>query len=168
MTTPLDQLQHLVEEDDTWFQAEGEYQERATLLRGRHGIDALVAHPNLSRRLVIRWDFGDDAASGMPSDAQSNEMASFENAAVPALELDMTAVLTFVFTHAGVREWTFYFSDVARVKGRINSSLANLPRFPLEMAASDDPDWTEYRSMLASLSRWRGAADDNVDNDGPR
>jgi hypothetical protein len=50
-----------------------------------------------------------------------------------------------------VREWTFYFSDIAKVTSRINEALARLPRFPLEMAACDDSEWTEYREMLASV-----------------
>ncbi len=151
MTTHLQDLRHLINEDDVWFQADGEYQGRPSLLRGRHGMDALIAHPELSRRLVVRWDFGDDGASGMPSERESEEMAAFENAAVPELEADMTAVLTFVLTHAGVREWTFYFSSVDAVASRLDEALLHLPRYPLQMVADDDADWTEYRDMLASL-----------------
>jgi hypothetical protein len=132
---------------DAWNIAKGTNPEKPTVLRFRPSLEAFLGDENYPRRLAIIWKFEAVDASGMPSDTQSADMKDFENLLIEALDPDRLAILAFVFTSAGSREWHFYLSDVSEVGIRINQTLASVPKLPIELNVEDDPNWDELREV---------------------
>ena len=135
--------------DDTWSTANGSIDGRPSMVRYRPGLSSTLGHPALPRRLLITWEYGDDGDSGLPKD--ETELHAFESALHAALDRDRTAVLAFVFTHLGVREWHYYVNDLDVVGDKINEALADQPDLPISIKAFDDPEWTELASVLRRI-----------------
>lgn len=132
---------------DAWNIAKGKNPEKPTVLRYRPSLEPFLGDENYPRRLAIIWTFEPADASGMPSETQSADMKDFEDLLIEALDSDRLAVLAFVFTSAGSREWNFYLSDVSEVGIRINQALASVPKLPIELRVEDDPNWDELRQV---------------------
>ena len=132
---------------DAWNIAKGKNPEKPTVLRFRPSLKDALGDANYPQRLMIVWQYEPVNASGMPSDTQSADMKDFEDMLIEALDPDRLAVLAFVFTTAGSREWHFYLSDVSEVGIRINKALANIPQLPIELTIEHDPEWDELRQV---------------------
>ena len=132
---------------DAWNIAKGKNPQKPTVLRFRPSLQPSLGNENYPQRLMIVWQYEAPDASGMPSETQSADMKDFENMLIEALDPDRLAVLAFVFTTAGSREWHFYLSDVSEVGIRINKALATIPQLPIELTVEHDPDWDELRQV---------------------
>ena len=136
-------------DSDAWTGAEGRIQGKPSLLRFRPNLKEHLGNPNYPRRLTITWEYDEDNPSGMPSPIQSDEMQSFEDAIVESLDHDRLAILAFVITNAGIREWHFYVGEVPEVGNRINQALSTFPKLPISLQVEDDPEWNELKMVLA-------------------
>jgi hypothetical protein len=137
--------------DDAWTLAEGSIDGRPSVVRFRRSLSKVIGHPELPKRLLITWDYGDDGEDGMPEAETSSELEAFESALQAALDPDRTAVLACVFTHVGSREWHYYFDDIELVDEKINEALADQPDLPISIKAFDDPEWSELAAVLESI-----------------
>ena len=117
-------------------------------MRFRPSLEAFLGDDAYPRRLMIVWQFEAADATGMPTDTQSADMKDFEDMLIHALDPDRLAVLAFVFTTAGTREWHFYLSDVSEVGIRINKALSTIPQLPIDLTVEDDPNWDELRQVF--------------------
>jgi hypothetical protein len=135
--------------EDTWATANGSIDGRLSTVRYRPGLSSALGHPALPRRLLITWEYGDDGESGQPSD--ETELHAFERTLHEALDRDRSAVLAFVFTHLGVREWHYYAGDLDLIDDKINEALADQPDLPISIKAFDDPQWTELAAVLRRI-----------------
>lgn len=133
---------------DAWNTADGQYQGKPRLLRYRPNLKKYLGDPEYPRRLIIIWDYESENSSGLPSSELLDEMRSFEDAVVNALDIDRCAVLAFILTQNGVREWHFYLDDVSEVGDRINESLTTFPKLPLHLQVEEDSNWDEMRAVL--------------------
>ncbi|MGJ8641542.1 MAG: DUF695 domain-containing protein [Opitutaceae bacterium] len=133
---------------DAWSIAKGKNPEKPTVLRFRPSLKTSLGDSNYPRRLAIFWKFDAEDESGMPTDSQSADMKDFENILIEALDHDRLAVLAFVFTSSGLREWNFYLSNANEVGIRINKALAGVPKLPIELKVEDDPNWDELRQVF--------------------
>jgi len=86
--------------------------------------------------------------SGLPTDDQSEELKHFEDSLQMALDPDRVAILAFVFTSAGIREWNYYCGDMAQVGESINAALADSPDLPITLESRSDPEWSEMGQVL--------------------
>ena len=132
---------------DAWNIAKGKNPEQASLLRFRPSLQKFLADENYPRRLTITWDFSPGDADGMPTDTQSADMKDFEKLLLDALDPDRLAILAFVYTTRGSREWHFYFSDADEVSQRINQALAGVPTLPIQLHVEEDPNWEPLRQV---------------------
>lgn len=135
-------------DSDSWNVAHGKDPEQPSILRYRPNLSGSVGDPSYNRRLTIIWPFGSEDESGMPNDEQSAELKKFEDTMIEALDSTGIAILTFVFTSAGQREWCFYFSDVDEAGRAINEALAGQPVLPIQLGVEEDPDWSMFREVL--------------------
>ena len=133
---------------DAWNTAQGQHQGKPRLLRYRPNLEKYLGDSKYPNRLVIIWDFESEDPSGLPSSELLDEMREFEDAVVDALDIDRCAVLAFILTHDGVREWHFYIYDVSEVGNRINESLATFPKLPINLQVEEDSNWDEMRAVL--------------------
>lgn len=132
-----------------WNIAEGESEGKPRMIRYRPDLESFIGSSDYPKRLVIIWDYEEDNTSGMPSKQVSEEMKNFEDALIGALDPDRLAILTFVLTHAGCREWHYYVNDIQEVGNRINSALSEFPKLPLHLQVEDDPEWEQLRAVYS-------------------
>lgn len=139
-------------ETDSWNLAEGEVEGRPTVIRYRPGLSELLGHPSYPLRLTIAWEFGDNGDSGMPDSDAVEALESFEDRLMAVLDPDRLALLAFVYTSRGAREWHFYLSDVQEAGDRINEALHDQPGLPIDLEAAEDPNWDLFRALLAGVT----------------
>ena len=135
-------------DSDAWNTAEGKHDGKPSLIRYRPNLHSFLGDERYPRRLVVIWEF-ESNSSGMPSDEQSDDMREFEDAIVGALDADRCAVLAFVYTHSGIREWHFYLNDVNEAGSRFNESLSEFPKLPISLQVENDFNWDELRQVYA-------------------
>ena len=133
---------------DAWNTAEGEDGGKPSLIRYRPNLQNYLGDSRYPRRLVIIWEFDPNNSSGMPSNEQSDNMRVLEDAIVGTFDPDRYAILAFVFTKSGVREWHFYLNDVSEAGSRINDALSGLPKFPISIQVEDDDNWDALNEVF--------------------
>jgi len=134
--------------DDAWNVANGTNPDKPSVLRYRPALQKRVGDPAFGRHLTIIWPYGSDNSSGMPNDQQNTALGDFEDIVVDVIDATKLAILTFVFTSPGQREWHFYVSDAGAVGEAINEALAGQPVLPIELSVEDDPEWSEFQEVL--------------------
>jgi hypothetical protein len=98
--------------------------------------------------LKIVWPYADENTGALPTRADSEQMADFENRFCCAVEHDALAVLTAVLTLDGARQWVFYTRDVQECSDRLNSMPQQVEPYPLELTAERDPEWRYLRDQI--------------------
>ncbi len=134
-------------ETSSWNIAERKSEEGLQLIRYRPELQSFLGSSKYPRRLVIIWEYEPDNSSVMPSNDISDEMRMLEDALVGELDPDRSAILAFVLTNSGCREWHFYVNDIQEIGSRINSALSELPKFPINLQVEEDPDWEELGAV---------------------
>jgi len=81
-------------------------------------------------------------------------MKNFEDMLIETLDPDRLAILAFVFTTNGTREWNFHLSNVSEVSIRINKALSTVQKLPIELIVEDDPNWNELRQVLQLCNQY--------------
>ena len=99
-------------------------------------------HPD---RVIIVWRY--ESPSGMPSQSQRDAMDRLENILDPAIRKRALGSLVLVSTGNNWREWVYYArSEKAFIAG-LNEALGGQPRFPIEIHAAPDPQWSTYETF---------------------
>ncbi len=137
---------------DAWTIAENTNSDSPTVLRFRPNLERFIGDERYPRRLIIAWSYEATNSSGMPTNEQTKKLQEFEDALIASLDPERLAILAFVFTTKGTREWHFYISSVDQVGPKINEALADKPGLPIELEAVDDPDWSELSAVLSQVS----------------
>ncbi len=98
-------------------------------------------------RLVIIWEYENGDERNMPSEDTFGEMEELEELLVQSLDPNGFAILAFVFTSAGKREWHFYVADADIVAHEVNELLADMPELPIRFEAEHDPEWRVFAEV---------------------
>lgn len=133
-----------------WNLAEGDNSGSPRIIRYRPDLGPFIGIESHPQRLVIIWDYEAENSSGMPSNKQSDEMKAFEGALTSALDPNRLAVLAFVLTTNGSREWHFYVSNIEEAGKKINNALSGFPKLPIHLQVESDPEW-EQISIVYSI-----------------
>ena len=131
--------------DGEWFLAAG----RSSMIRARRNLLPLAVDSGLSERVVVAWQCRAPLDSGLPSAADYEELAQFEELLVRFFEYG--AILAFVITQDGSANLNFYTSSQDWFLERLNDALADKPVMPIELSGAEDPDWSEYRAVLEAI-----------------
>lgn len=102
-------------------------------------------------RVDITWQYDGDNAE-MPTEETSNQIESFEEALIPALERNNLALLAYLLTGEGERLWSFYTRNLEAFQSTLNESLAELPLFPLSFYAEEDPEAEAFAEVEPFLA----------------
>jgi uncharacterized protein DUF695 len=97
---------------------------------------------SLPDRIILVWRY--ESQSGMPATAEREAMDRMEDLLGPVVEKPGFAVLALVSTGQGLREWTYYARSEQEFLEVLNHALARASRFPLEIHAAPDPQWSTY------------------------
>lgn len=114
------------------------------IVTGRTDVAKFRDNPRFNIRLSVRWRYGD---AGMPDTGVSTMMQTVTEMLAKEFKKDPVAVLTGIYTGAGLREWVFYTLSLPIFGRKLNETLAALPVLPLEISAESDADWDEYAEM---------------------
>jgi len=139
--------------DDTWSLGEGKHNDKPLVIRFRQNLLPLAGHPEYPNRLKISWTFRAKTANGMPTPDEGNEMGTFEDRLVEALEKGNQAILTVVVTNDGKRDWYFYTSDVTETGKRINDMPQEKEAYPVQISVARDEAWDFYRDISKDNKR---------------
>lgn len=118
------------------------------MVTGRTDVARFRDNPRFNIRVTVSWRYGD---SGMPDTATSLLMQDVAERLVREFAADPVAVLTGIYTGAGLREWVFYTLSLNIFGRKLNERLADLPLLPLQIEAESDPAWHEYTEMSQVL-----------------
>lgn len=118
------------------------------MVTGRTDVARFRDNPRFNIRVTVSWRYGD---SGMPDTTTSQLMQEVAERLVREFAADPVAVLTGIYTGAGLREWVFYTLSLNIFGRKLNERLADLPLLPLQIGAESDPAWHEYTEMSQVL-----------------
>lgn len=118
------------------------------MVTGRTDVARFRDNPRFNIRVTVSWRYGD---SGMPDTATSQLMQEVAERLVREFTADPVAVLTGIYTGAGLREWVFYTLSLNIFGRKLNERLADLPLLPLQIEAESDSAWHEYTEMSQVL-----------------
>lgn len=134
----------------TWLTAPFESTSSGNLVMGtiRTGIDKFTDNPRFKFRVEVSWPYT-AAQKGMPSESDSELMEEVTEALESVFKADPVAVLAGIYTGDGERTLLFYTLSLHIFQRKFNEALAQFPTLPLRFEAFEDPEWEEYRQMLA-------------------
>jgi hypothetical protein len=147
----MQNLKLLVTKNDTWSNSEGENEGIPFLIRFRPHLQKFEQSKKFNYRVLIEWNYNSKSKSQMPDDIEINSMRKFENSLVKHLENDLQAVLSFVYTGGGRREWNWYSQDINLTQDRLDKVLSTLGPLPVKIMSFDEPNWDEYNDVLRSV-----------------
>ena len=94
-------------------------------------------------RVILVWQYKSE--SGMPSSSEREAMDRMEDLLQPHVE--NSSVLALVSTGENLREWIFYARSEEQFLASLNKALAGQQRFPIEVHAAPDPQWSSYEQF---------------------
>ena len=100
----------------------------------------------LSEEVSVSWKY----EGVLPDDATSKRMDELEDA-LETLAVSKDSALVLVMTVGGLREWCFYARDYDDFMRTLNARLSSMPRFPISIDHSHDPEWKYWDSFVAKL-----------------
>lgn len=120
---------------------------KTLIITGRDDVEAFRTSGKYPFRINIQWDY-EAGADGMP--ASEEQIALMEEATdllLAETRRDTAAILTGIYTGDGRRDWMLYTRSLHIFRNILNRAWASLPEIPVEIDASEDPDWEEYSEM---------------------
>lgn len=116
------------------------------MVTGRADVEKYRSNPKFSIRVEINLPYS-ATANGMPDSASAEMLDQVLELLKSELKKDPVALLTGVYTGAGVRTMVFYTLSTNIFNKKLNQALSDLPLLPLEITAENDPEWLEFQEM---------------------
>ncbi len=116
------------------------------MVTGRADVEKFRSNPRFTIRVEINLPYT-ATADGMPDATAAEMLEQVLDSMKEELRKDPVAVLTGVYTGAGVRTMVFYTLSTHIFNKKLNAALADLPLLPLEITAENDPEWLEFQEM---------------------
>lgn len=133
--------------EQTWWTSPLEDDNGFTILvTGRGDIDKFRNNPKYSIRVEISMPY-DHKPDGMPTTEGAQLLENMLEPLRETFDKDPVAVITGIYTGAGIRTIVFYTLSVNIFNKKLNQALAHLPLLPLEIISENDPEWAEYAEM---------------------
>ena len=130
--------------EDNWLVTMSSIDGLPAAIRLRTDVKPFIAGGNHSHYLRVVWELSEADERGLPSDEEIQRLASFEDHLCRVLEADDHAILTFVITNDGLRQWLFYTQDLEESEHRVNQVPQEAERYPIELTAQEDALWSQY------------------------
>jgi len=149
-----DLLQFLT--SDCWRVVSSQSNSSLAVVRLREDVPAVASRRSFPNCLRVLWAYAEPETDALPDSAEAEEMLTFEEHLSKALEHEHLAVLTAVLTFDGARQWVFYTHDVQQCGVRVNAMPQRSERYPIELDAFGDPEWSYLQEKF--LDRFRPVA----------
>jgi hypothetical protein len=100
-------------------------------------------------RVILVWKYNTE--KGMPPPEDQERMEELEDLLRPIVEDTGLATLAIVSTGDNVREWTYYAKSESQFLSKLNEAFREKPRFPIEIHAGPDPNWSSYENFRSGV-----------------
>ena len=108
---------------------------------------------NLTWLTVISWKYDGKSNNGMPNSEENQKMITLEDAIEKHIENDK--VLRHVYSRTGnnLKELVYYIHDQQQFLDAFNKTLANHPRYPIEINFYEDKKWEDFQRLLNEFNK---------------
>lgn len=130
-----------------WAIAEGHTGEYPFQVRFRR-FAADFSRPEYPKRLNVFWSMRSPTDEGLASKAELEDLHTFEDRLVAAVEQDKSVLLVAVLTGRSEREFVFYLQHPQLFLKRLTDMPQEEERYPIEIRLEDDPDWNYFDALL--------------------
>ena len=127
--------------EETWWTCPLEDDEgHLIMVTGRADVEKFRDNPRFSIRVEINLPYS-ATTDGMPDRVSAEMLDQVLESLKCELRKDPVAVLTGVYTGAGVRTMVFYTLSTQIFNKKLNQALAELPLLTIELTSENDPEW---------------------------
>jgi len=102
-------------------------------------------------RVILVWRYNGE--KGMPSIEERERMEELESSLEAAVEKGGFSTLALVSTGDNLKEWTYYAKSENEFLLRLNAALVHKKRFPIEVHAGPDPQWSTYTRFISGVKQ---------------
>ena len=140
-------------EKDQWITVPACDEEGKTIIvTANTDVEKFRSRPKYSIRVTVTLPYEPADSLGFPDDDTARLLEQATDSFAALLKGKNTAVMTGIYTGAGIRDWVFYTFSTEVFNKFLNHALAELPLLPLTISAENDPAWEEYDEMLRTTS----------------
>jgi len=102
--------------------------------------------------VVISWHYEGEANKGMPTPSDLELIYGFESV-LDDLAEQGSGFRAYTKTGNNVREFVYYTVSQDFYLDALNKALAEHPRYPLKITFYSDPNWSDYKELMADFSK---------------
>lgn len=132
-----------------WEIAEGRTNEYPFQVRFRKP-SSNINKSHYPKRLNVFWSMRAPSDQGLATKEELEDLHTFEDQLVAAVERDESVILVAVLTGRSEREFVFYVKDPQIFVQRLSEMPQEEERYPIEIHLEDDPEWAYFESILPS------------------
>jgi hypothetical protein len=103
--------------------------------------------------VVISWKYVPKDSGGMPNSDEYSSMNVLEDSLDVAINQKNIGTDVYVRTGASLREFAYYVRDRDEFTVSINQQLKDHSRYPISIEFFNDPEWSDFKMLLAKSSR---------------
>lgn len=141
-----------LELNDTWFGGESESNGKPVIIRGRENLKNFIDSKEYNEHIEFVWKIETKTENGIPTPEENIFMGKVEDALINDLESDLQSVLAIVYTNDNIRSWIFYTKSVPEFLKRINKTLSEFDKLPIEITNDKDENWELYTGILKNYN----------------
>lgn len=119
---------------------------KTLIITGRDGLDEARLGGKYTFRVIVSLRYN-PLPDGMPDAEAAENLEKITDALLSETKKDPAAIITGIYTGDSLRDWVFYTRSLHIFRNIFNRALVDLPEFPFEISAAEDPDWEEYLDM---------------------
>jgi len=102
--------------------------------------------------VVIKWEYDGSKNNGMPTKAAQELIYKLEDA-LNSISDDEGSFRAYARTGNNLREFVYYTIDQPAFLHLFNQAVVNHPRYPIEITFYQDPNWTDYKKLMADFNK---------------
>lgn len=131
-----------------WFAGKSESDRGNIITRGRLFVEEESNIFNLFNiRIEVQWAYKGEK-DGMPSAHETDVIDRIMILLTESLEKSNIAILTAIHIGGGQAVYVYYSQEIEAFSERVNELLGRLPVLPVKIGAEEDPEWSDYKSLL--------------------
>ena len=134
-----------------WTLIEAKNDEGPILVR-RRDFPGDFPKGDFPHRLNVFWQMTESSPNGMPEDAESDRMRTFEDRLIEATEPDHQTVLSLVVTGKSQREYVFHTRRTDEFLRRLTDMPQESEPYPIEIHHTEDSAWEYVDRVLSDFT----------------
>lgn len=108
---------------------------------------------HLSWLTVVSWKYDGKSNNGMPQTEENQKMKVLEDAIEEHIENDKVLRNAYSRTGNNLKELVYYIHNQEQFLESFNKTLANHPRYPIEINFYEDKQWEDFQRLLNDFDK---------------